>query len=137
MSRTLRGLLLFALLVSVLAACGAQQPLGPKDTADAYLRAMAAQDYAAAYKLLSPDSQASVTVEDYQKMLTAAWKDAKVTEIQVKSVQDEVLARNGNRASVPYSIAMKTEDGATTDVYNALSLVLVNGQWGVIWPPVR
>ena len=137
MSRTLRGLLLFALLVSLLAACGPQQPLGAKETADAYLRAMAARDYAAAHKLLSPDSQASVTAEDYEKMLTAASKDARISEVQINSVQDAVLSRNGFRATVSYSIALKTEDGATTDVYNALSLVLVNGQWGVIWPPVR
>ncbi len=137
MSRALRGLLLCGLLVSVLMACGPQQPLGAKETADAYLRATAAQDYAAAYKLLSPDSQASVSEAEYLKMQAAAWKEAKISEIQIQSVQDAVLSSTGTRASVPYAIALKTQDGASTDVYNALSLVLVNGQWGVVWPPVR
>jgi len=136
MHRTVRGLLLIALLVGLLAACG-PQALGPEETASAFLQAMANQEFAEAHKLLSPDSQASVTAEDFQRMLTDSWKSSDISAIQVKSVEKVVLSHSGTRASVPYEITITTTDGETADIFNALSLVFHNGQWGVIWPPLH
>jgi hypothetical protein len=132
-----RVLILTVLLASVLAACGPQQPSSPEEAAQKFLEAMASKDFAAAYKLLSPDSQATVKEEEFGAMIDSSWKEAKITAIQLKQVKDVIYSASGTRASVPYAISLTTEGDVTTDVYNALSLVQYNGQWGVVWPPVR
>jgi hypothetical protein len=132
------GLALLALLVGVLAACGGQTPVptDPKVTAEAFLKAMGERKDADAYKLLSADTQATVSEDDFKKMLDDAWTSAGISGFQVKTVQEAVLSKSGSRASVPYQATLTTAQGGT-DVFNALSLVLQNGQWRVIWPPAR
>lgn len=127
------------LLAGALAACGGapQKSLNAKETAEAFLKAMEERDWATAYSLLSPDSQATVTADKFQMIVDQAWKDAKIAGFHVESVQEAVLTASGTRASVPYAASLTTADGAKTVVYNALSLVKVSGRWGVIWPPVR
>ena len=131
------GLVLLALLVGVLAACGGQPaPTDPKVTAEAFLKAMSDRKDADAWKLLSADTQATVSEEDFTKMLDDAWTSAGISKFQVEAVQEAVLSKSQSRASVPYQATLTTQQG-TTDVFNALSLVLQSGQWRVIWPPAR
>ncbi len=143
MRKNLSGLFLIVLLLGVLAACGPQQTLTPEETASQFLEAIAGSKedptrLEAAYNLLSPDSRATISSEDFASVISTAWADAKITQLSIKSIQDTaVLSSGGTRASIAYSITMTTEDGVTTDVYNALSLVKVDGTWGVVWPPVR
>ena len=137
MRRMVTGLVLLALLLGVLASCGETPAVvDPKVTAEAFLKTMGERNYAECYKLLSADTQATVSAEDFQKMLETAWTDAGITGFQTKTVKDAVLSKSGTRASVPYQATLTTREG-TTDVYNALSLVLQSGQWRVIWPPAR
>ena len=137
MRRIVTGLVLLALLSSVLLACGGTPaPVDPKATAEAFLKAMGERNYAEAHKLLSADTQATVSVEDFQKMLDDAWTNAGISGFQTKLVKEAILSKSGTRASVPYQATLTTQEG-TTEVYNALSLVLQDGQWRVIWPPAR
>lgn len=133
------GFVLVVLLAGGLVACGGapQKSLGAKETAEVFLKAMEERDWATAYSFLSPDSQATVTVERFQGMIDKAWKDTRIAGFHVESVQEAVLTASGTRASAPYAVSLTTADGARTIVYNALSLVKVNERWGVIWPPVR
>lgn len=142
MRRIVTGLALVALLLGVLAACGPEPKVtdDPKVTAETFLKALGdhenAEAYKMAYGLLSADTQATVSPGDFEKMLKDSWIDAGVTAFEVKTVKDAILSKSGNRASVPYQATLTTRD-ASTDVFNALSLVLQDGQWRVIWPPAR
>ncbi len=139
MRKVIWGLILVVLLAGGLLACGGtpQKSLSAKETAEAFLKAMEERDWATAYSLLSPDSRATVTADDFQRMVDQAWKNTHIAGFHVESVQEAVLTASGTRASVPYAASLTTADGARTVVYNALSLVKVNERWGVIWPPVR
>ncbi|MGB9722614.1 MAG: NTF2-like N-terminal transpeptidase domain-containing protein [Chloroflexia bacterium] len=132
-------LILVVLLAGWLTACGGapQKSLGAKETAEAFLKAMEERDLAAAYALLSPDSQATIPAEQFREIVEKAWKDTYIAGFHVESVHDAVLTAGGTRASVPYAASLTTVDGSRTVIYNALSLVKVNERWGVIWPPVR
>lgn len=137
MRRIVSGLLLIAALAVILAACGPEPAAAdPKAAADAYLKHMSERNYAEAYKLLSADTQATITAGDFQKMVEDAWQSAGITAFQVKEVKEAILSESGYRASVPYQATLTTSAGST-DVYNALSLVLQENQWRVIWPPAR
>jgi len=149
MQKIVTGLVLVALLVGALGACGEEPtPVDPKVTAELFLNGMVKAisvrqtqaDYEAAcqelYNLLSADTQATVTLEDFQEMLKNSWNSAGVTAFEIVNVQDAIKSRSGSRASVPYQAMLTTRD-ATTEVFNALSLVLQDGQWRVIWPPAR
>jgi len=137
MRRIVTGLVLLALLVGVLAACGGQPAVAdPQLTAKAFLQAMSARNDADAYKLLSADTQATVSQDDFTTMLNDAWTSAGISAFQIKVVKEAVLSKGASRASVPYQATLTTPQG-TTDVFNALSLVLQSGQWRVIWPPAR
>ena len=136
MRRMITGLVLVA-LVGVILACGDQPaPSDPKTTAEAFLKAMGERNYTEAHKLLSADTQATVSPEDFQKMLEDAWTNAGISGFQLVAAKEAVLSKSGTRASVPYQATLTTLEGTTT-VYNALSLVLQSGQWRVIWPPAR
>lgn len=141
MRRIVTGLVLVALLIGVLAACGPEPTVtDPKVAAESFLKAMGDHEnpeaYKTAYNLLSADTQSTVSPEDFEKMLRDSWTDAGITAFEVKAVQEAIKSKSGNRASVPYQATLTTRE-ATTDVYNALSLVLQNGEWRVIWPPAR
>ncbi len=136
MRRTFACLALAGCLLALVAGCG-KPSLGPRETAEAFLRAMEARDFVAAYNLLSADSQATVTAEEFKAMLEKAWSDAGIAGFRVESVQAEVLSATGTRASVPYSATLTKTSGESAVVYNALSLVRQDEQWRVIWPPVR
>jgi hypothetical protein len=141
MRRIVTGLVLVALLIGVLGACGPEPTVtDPKIVAENFLKAMGDHEppeaYQTAYDLLSADTQATVSLEDFEKMVRDAWTDAGITAFEVKAVQEAILSKSGNRASVPYQASLTTRE-ATTEVYNALSLVLQDGQWRVIWPPAR
>ena len=137
MRRIVTGLVLLALLVGVLAACGGQPTVAdPQLTAKAFLQAMSDRKDADAYKLLSADTRATVSEEDFKKMVDEAWASAGISGFQVKDVKPAILSKSGSRASVPYQATLTTQQG-TTDVFNALSLVKQNDQWQVIWPPAR
>lgn len=137
MRKIVAGVGLTILLLATLAACG-PAPLDAKQTAVQWLDAMSRRDAVAAYNLLSADARATIpTAEMFKEMIDKSWTDANLTSFQVKTVQDPVLQLSGTRASVAYEVTLTTSDGTSTDVYNALSLVLQDGQWRVIWPPVR
>ena len=137
MRRIVSGLLLVAVLAVMLVACGGEPTASdPKAAAVSYLTFMSERNFAEAYKLLSADTQATVTTADFQKMVEDAWQSAGVTAFQIKDTKDAILSESGYRASVPYEATLTTQAGAT-DVYNALSLVLESNQWRVIWPPAR
>ena len=127
-------LVLIALLAVSLAACG-EPALGPKETAASFLDAMENRSFIDAYALLSADSQATVTQEEFKTMLDGAWADAGIAGFKIESVQDAIVS--GHRASVPYSANLTNNKGDSTVIYNALSLVRQDEQWFVIWPPVR
>lgn len=141
MHRIVTGLVLLALLVGVLGACGGEPTVtDPKIVAENFLQALGDHEnteaYKTAYDLLSADTQATVSLEDFEKMVRDAWADAGITAFELKAAQEAILSRSGSRASVPYEATLTTRE-ATTDVFNALSLVLQDGQWRVIWPPAR
>jgi|GEM_PF-1766773 len=142
MRRIVTGLVLVALLIGVLGACGGDKPTAtdPKVVAENFIKAMGdhenAEAYKTAYALLSADTQATVSLEDFEKMLRDSWADAGITAFELQEAQEAILSKSGSRASVPYRATLTTREG-TTDVYNALSLVLQDGQWRVIWPPAR
>jgi hypothetical protein len=152
MRKIITGLFVLAVLLGVLAACGGTPsvPADPKSAAEAFLQGMAnaiavrddpekyKQACADIYKLLSADTQATITQEQFQTMLTTSWTGAGISGFQVKpeDVKDAIQSKSGSRASVPYKATLTTTQGAT-DVYNALSLVKENEQWLVVWPPAR
>jgi hypothetical protein len=141
MRRIVTGLVLLALLVGVLGACGGEPTVtDPKIVAENFLNAMGDHEnpeaYTTAYDLLSADTQSTVSVEDFEKMVRDSWADAGITAFELQTADEAILSRSGSRASVPYQATLTTRD-ATTDVFNALSLVLQDGQWRVIWPPAR
>lgn len=136
MRRVVAGVGLGIVLLAVLAACG-PAPLGPKETAIKWLQAMEQRDTVTAWSLLSLDTQATISSEEFAAMIEEAWTETKLVSFKVKAVQEPILFRNGTRASVPYAATITTQDGTPTDVYNALSLVRQNEQWRVIWPPVH
>jgi len=137
MRRMVGCLALIALLATVLAGCG-KPSLGPKETAEAFLKAMESRDFVTAYGLLSADSQASIRAEEFQENMNRAWNDAGIAGFHIESVQQEIIAASGTRASVPYSATLTKGSGETAVVYNALSLVKQGkDSWGVIWPPTR
>lgn len=136
MRRVVAGVGLGIVLLAVLAACG-PAPLGPKETAIKWLQAMEQRDTVTAWNLLSLDTQATISSEEFAAMIEETWKETKIVSFKVKAVQEPILFRNGTRASVPYAATITTQDGTPTDVYNALSLVRQNEQWRVIWPPVH
>jgi len=137
MRRIVSGLLLIAVLAGMLVACESKTTASdPKVVAESYLQYMSERNYAEAYKLLSADTQATVTATDFQKMVEDAWQSAGITAFGVKETREAILAESGYRASVPYQATLTTQGGAT-DVYNALSLVLQDNQWRVVWPPAR
>lgn len=136
MRRALAWLVLITLLAVVLVACG-EPALGPKETAEVFLKAMENRDFVKAHEYLSADSKATVTSEEFKTMVDNAWASAKIAGFHLESTQDAILATNGNRASVPYSASLTTDTGESVVVYNALSLVFQDGHWYVIWPPTH
>lgn len=143
MRKIVTGLVLIALLVGLLAACGGESTAkDPMATAQAFLTAMGNRGtspdtyYKDAYKLLSLDTQATVSESDFKAMLDTAWKTAGITGFQVKTVKPAILSTSEFRASVPYQATLTTAEGET-DVFNALSLVKENNEWRVVWPPAR
>jgi hypothetical protein len=136
MRKTIGWFVLITLLTVLLAACG-EPALGPKETAESFLTAMEARSFLDAYQLLSADSQATVTPEEFKQMLDNAWDSTGVAGFHVESVQEPIISTSQTRASVPYSASLTTSDGDSIVVYNALSLVYQNEHWYVIWPPVR
>lgn len=136
MRKTCAWLILITLLAAVLGGCG-EPALSPEETAQTFLEAMQNWDYLAAYDLLSADSKATISSEDFQAMVENAQADADIAGMQVESVQPAILYSSGTRASVPYSAILTSTNGETTTVFNALTLVNQDDHWRVIWPPVR
>jgi hypothetical protein len=136
MRKLVGWLALIAFLVAALAACG-EPTLDEKGTAEAFLKAMESRDFLAAHELLSADSQATISSEEFKNMLDKAWESAGISGFELISVQDPVLSTTGTRASVPYSAKLITNDGESVVVYNALSIVEQDGHWRVIWPPTH
>ncbi len=141
MRRIFLGLMLVALLGGLVACSGKSVALDEKQTAETFLNHMAAREFSDAYNLLSADSQATIgTAEDFKTMMDTAWANAGITGFQLNTVQEAIPSSSGTRASVPYSATLTSQDGGatpSTPVFNALSLVKENGQWYVIWPPIR
>lgn len=119
--------------MTVISACDSSTPDDPATVATNYLQATKEARYADAYKLLTADSQAQVTAEDYARRVDKVRQDAKIKDMS----NIKVLAANiaNNIATVPYSVDVTLDDGSTTTQFESLKLLRQGNSWLIIWPP--
>jgi ABC-type glycerol-3-phosphate transport system substrate-binding protein len=133
----LRKLLsLFAIIMAVaviLAACDSGTPADPATVVTNYLQATKEGRYSDAYKLLTADSQAQITAEEYARRVDKVRQDAKIRDMTNIKVQAANIANN--QATVPYSADVTLEDGSTTTLFESLKLLRQGNNWLIIWPP--
>lgn len=132
--RRLSALLIVLLIITVAAACEtATTPEDPQTVATKYLQATVEGRYGDAYKLLSADSQAQVSSEEYTRRMERTRKDAKIRDLLNLNVQKANTANN--LATVPYSVDITLEDGSSSTLFESLRLLRQGNNWLVIWPP--
>ncbi len=119
--------------VTILAACDSSTPDDPATVATNYLQATKEGRYSDAYKLLTADSQAQVTAEEYTRRVDKARQDAKIKDMTNIKVGAANIANN--QATVPYSTDVTLTDGSTTTQFESLKLLRQGNNWVIIWPP--
>jgi nitrogen fixation/metabolism regulation signal transduction histidine kinase len=115
----------------LLTACGDTAP--PADVAQRYLENIRDSAYAAAYDLLSSDSQLKVSRSQFVDRLTRAKTEAGITHTDLVKVQPPNIV--GKRASVAYQVEVTTQDNRKTPLFESLVLLQQDNGWRVVWPP--
>ncbi len=129
-------LYIFAIMltsITILAACDSSTPTDPATVVTNYLQATKEGRYNDAYALLTADSQAQVTAEDYARRVDKARQDAKIKDMNNIKVGAANIANN--QATVPYSTDVTLTDGNTTTLFESLKLLRQGNNWLIIWPP--
>jgi len=121
------------IVVTVLAACDSGTPADPATVVTNYLQATKEGRYGDAYKLLTADSQAQISAEEYASRVDKVRHDAKIRDMANIKVQAANIANN--QATVPYSADITLEDGSTTTLFESLKLLRQGNNWLIIWPP--
>ena len=131
-----KSTLLFITLLAftiALAACDSSTPNDPATVVTNYLQATKEGRYSDAYQLLTADSQAQISAEEYARRVDKARQDAKIKDMSNIKVSAANIANN--QATVPYSADVTLTDGSTTTLFESLKLLRQGNNWLIIWPP--
>ncbi|MFQ5408592.1 MAG: penicillin-binding transpeptidase domain-containing protein [Anaerolineales bacterium] len=136
-------LLLFGVACNVIVPSGARPtpsepapvpthtaPPNPEGTAAAFLDAWVAADYAGMYSLLSPLSQAAITLEDFVARYEEAADEMTLTRVDVtvlSSLQQDLDAQ------VQYRVTLNTALVGAITREITMELRFDGGRWGVSW----
>ncbi len=108
-------------------------PLPSADgTALAYLTAWVEEDYRAMYGLLTPRSQAQISLEQFQSYYNRALVEATVSQVETRL---QSLLHEGERASVNFHSSWQTRLFGPLEADNQMKLRFEAGRWGVEWQP--
>ncbi|MBI3362804.1 MAG: hypothetical protein HY023_17015 [Chloroflexi bacterium] len=107
-------------------------PSDHEGTAAAFLSAWQRGDYAGMYALLSPLSQAAISLEDFTKRHQSVAEAMTQTSVETKVLSS--LAQ-GTDAQVSYSVTFHTAIVGDISALQPIIMPLVyaNGRWGVSW----
>lgn len=102
----------------------------PQGTATTFLEAWQAGDFAGMYSLLSPLSQAAISLADFQTRYEDLARIATVT-----GVDTQILSafKTGSQATVLYEVSLHTALVGSITRKIEMPLVYSNGRWGVSW----
>lgn len=95
-----------------------------RQVAKEFLAVLVAEDYDAAYALLSPSAQAGITLDDF-----AAARQAKADSARSLGQRYELTAATGDPAGVTVTGEGRLADGTAADI--SLPLVMVESGWRV------
>ncbi len=108
-------------------------PLPKADAvAQAYLTAWSNGDYNAMYHLLTPDSQARLSREQFENHYNLALTTATVNQVQT---QLQSLLHNHDQAAATFVSTWQTSLFGSIEADNQMQLRFVDGRWGVEWQP--
>ena len=108
-------------------------PLPSADgVAQTYLNAWHNGNYDTMYSLLSPDSQRSLSGEEFEARYLQAMNEATVTEVDT---QLQSLLHDGNRASAIFHSTWQTNLFGLIEADNQMRLQFAEERWGVEWQP--
>ncbi len=129
LSLLLTGLLL---VTTILAACDSGTPDDAGTVVSKYLQAVKEGRFSDAYKLLTPDSQAKITAEEYAKRMADSQTSAGITDTRIVSVGQPITTNN--QASVPYSVEITLKDGSKNTQFESALLLRQGNNWLLVWP---
>ena len=101
-------------------------------TAQAYLSAWQAGDYAAMYALLAPESQAAFTAPDFEQQYR---KNLGIMSSEAYTPTLTGTTHNGETAEAQAHLTYQTALVGTLDTDVVLPLRQVEGRWGVVYSP--
>lgn len=103
-----------------------------EDTARAFLKAWAENDYNAMYSLLSPSRKETISADQFN----ARYKNI-TTEATIKSIQPVFVSAHeeGNEAEVKFTVTFETYAVGVIRQDNTMLLRREANRWGVLWTP--
>ncbi len=107
-------------------------PLPARDTARAFLEGWGKGDYAAMYSLLSSQSQAAISQDDFVKRYQSTADESTATAIKPQFVS---AVEDGNTATVQFKTHIDTVVFGAIEEDNAFSMVREGNHWGILWSP--
>lgn len=117
-------------------------PLGdvppPEVSASAYLAAWSTAQYAAMYAMLSRETQAMQTQDQFVQRYKDLTQEASITGITTRVTSIPIVpagAGNGASVQVPFTVDFNTIRVGTFSEINSVPLVLEGGTWHVDWRP--
>ncbi|MBN1310621.1 MAG: hypothetical protein JXB30_04310 [Anaerolineae bacterium] len=107
----------------------------PEGVAQTFLNAWMAGDYAGMYSLLSPNSQATNTLEEFTDTYTST--AAAMTLIDLEAVPRSAFSEStGTSAFFAFEVTYNTQVLGPIELKDQrMSLVFADGRWGVVWSP--
>lgn len=111
-----------ALLVSALglSACGGSSR-GPEATVDAYRSALAGEDYAAAYELMSASFRARHSREEFERMVGDNPAEAREVVAQLGGAREDLRVQASLRYGLGEELRLEQEDGSWRLASNPLT----------------
>lgn len=106
----------------------------PDGVAQAFLDAWMNNDYEGMYSLLSPNSQAEYTLQDFTNIYTSAATTMTLASLEIVPLSS-LSESTGTTAQFAFRVTYNTQVLGPIQQDLTMQLVFADGRWGIAWTP--
>jgi len=106
----------------------------PDGVAQAFLDAWLASNYEGMYSLLSPNSQAEYSLDEFTRTYTETAQVMGLVDLQV-TLLSVLPASTGNTAQAAFRVVYETQIIGPIERELTMRMVSAEGRWGIVWTP--